>query len=73
MVTNTAACAPRGCTSLFEGRYLLRRRDADALVVGGTESAILPLAFISMARTGALSKRNDDPQTATSTPVRQGP
>src|SRR4029077_13967037 len=31
---------------------------------GGTESAILPLAFISMARTGALSRRNDDPQTA---------
>ena len=25
---------------------------------------MLPLAFISMARTGALSRRNDDPQTA---------
>ena len=34
------------------------------MVAGGTESAILPLAFISMARTGALSRRNDDPQTA---------
>ena len=63
MVTNTAACAA-GVYSLFEALHFLRRGDANALVVGGTESAILPLAFISMARTGALSKRNDDPQTA---------
>jgi 3-oxoacyl-[acyl-carrier-protein] synthase II len=63
VVTNTAACAA-GVYSLFEALHFLRRGDADALVVGGTESAILPLAFISMARTGALSKRNDDPTTA---------
>jgi 3-oxoacyl-[acyl-carrier-protein] synthase II len=63
VVTNTAACAA-GVYSLFEALHFLRRGDAEALVVGGTESAILPLAFISMARTGALSKRNDDPTTA---------
>ncbi len=63
VVTNTAACAA-GVYSLFEALHFLRRGDAKALVVGGTESAVLPLAFISMARTGALSKRNDDPQTA---------
>jgi 3-oxoacyl-[acyl-carrier-protein] synthase II len=63
VVTNTAACAA-GVYSLFEALHFLRRGDASALVVGGTESAILPLAFISMARTGALSKRNDDPKTA---------
>jgi 3-oxoacyl-[acyl-carrier-protein] synthase II len=50
--------------SLFEALHFLRRGDASAIVTGGTESAILPLAFISMARTGALSRRNDDPQTA---------
>src|SRR5215470_3573726 len=63
VVTNTAACAA-GVYSLFEALHFLRRGDVDAIVTGGTESAILPLAFISMARTGALSKRNDDPQTA---------
>ena len=63
VVTNTAACAA-GVYSLFEALHFLRRGDIDAAVTGGTESSILPLAFISMARTGALSKRNDDPQTA---------
>jgi 3-oxoacyl-[acyl-carrier-protein] synthase II len=63
VVTNTAACAA-GVYSMFEALHFLRRGDAQAVVAGGTESAILPLAFISMARTGALSKRNDDPQTA---------
>jgi 3-oxoacyl-[acyl-carrier-protein] synthase II len=63
VVTNTAACAA-GVYSMFEALHFLRRGDAEALVAGGTESAILPLAFISMARTGALSRRNDDPQTA---------
>jgi 3-oxoacyl-[acyl-carrier-protein] synthase II len=63
VVTNTAACAA-GVYSMFEAIHFLRRGDAQALVAGGTESAILPLAFISMARTGALSRRNDDPTTA---------
>jgi 3-oxoacyl-[acyl-carrier-protein] synthase II len=63
VVTNTAACAA-GVYSLFEALHFLRRGDIVAAVTGGTESAMLPLAFISMARTGALSKRNDDPATA---------
>ena len=63
IVTNTAACAA-GVYSLFEALHFLRRGDTQAVVAGGTESAILPLAFVSMARTGALSRRNDDPQTA---------
>jgi 3-oxoacyl-[acyl-carrier-protein] synthase II len=63
VVTNTAACAA-GVYSMFEALHFLRRGDVAAVVAGGTESAVLPLAFISMARTGALSKRNDDPLTA---------
>jgi 3-oxoacyl-[acyl-carrier-protein] synthase II len=63
VVTSTAACAA-GVYALFESLHFLRRGDVGAVVAGGTESAILPLAFISMARTGALSRRNDDPQTA---------
>jgi 3-oxoacyl-[acyl-carrier-protein] synthase II len=63
VVTNTAACAA-GVYSLFEALHFLRRGDIQAAVTGGTESSVLPLAFISMARTGALSRRNEDPQTA---------
>src|SRR5919201_4461972 len=63
VVTNTAACAA-GVYSMFEAMHFLRRGDARVILAGGSESAILPLAFISMARTGALSKRNDDPPTA---------
>jgi len=63
IVTNNAACAA-GVYSLFEALHFLRRGDVDAVVTGGTESAVIPLAFISMARTGALSRRNDDPRTA---------
>ncbi|HYY90319.1 MAG TPA: beta-ketoacyl synthase N-terminal-like domain-containing protein, partial [Chloroflexota bacterium] len=63
VVTNTAACAA-GVYSMFEAMHFLRRGDARVILAGGSESAILPLAFISMARTGALSKRNDDPTTA---------
>ncbi len=63
VVTNNAACAA-GVYSLFEALHFLRRGDVDAVVTGGTESAVIPLAFISMSRTGALSRRNDDPQTA---------
>src|ERR687884_1848768 len=59
VVTNTAACAA-GVYSMFEALHFLRRGDIQAAVVGGTESSVLPLAFVSMARTGALSKRNDD-------------
>src|SRR5262249_62080371 len=47
-----------------EGLDFLRRGDGEAVIGGGAESSVLPLAFISMARTGALSRRNDDPTTA---------
>ncbi len=63
IVTNTAACAA-GIYSMFEALHFLRRGDAEVILAGGTESAMLPLAFISLARTGALSRRNDEPQKA---------
>jgi 3-oxoacyl-[acyl-carrier-protein] synthase II len=44
--------------------HFLRRGDAEAILTGGTESAIVPLSFISLNRIGALSRRNGDPQRA---------
>ena len=61
--TNVAACAA-GIYAFSDAYHTLRRGDAQALLCGGTESAILPLSFITLHRLGALSKRNDDPERA---------
>ncbi len=63
VVTNIAACAA-GTYAFYEAMHAFRRGDIQAALVGGTESAILPLSFISLGRIGALSKRNDEPQKA---------
>jgi len=62
-VTSVAACAA-GVFALHEAYHTLRRGDAQALLTAGTEAAILPLSFITLARLGALSTRNDDPERA---------
>jgi 3-oxoacyl-[acyl-carrier-protein] synthase II len=62
-ITGIAACAA-GVYSLYDAFHMLRRGDAKALLTGGTESAISPLAFTSLGRLGALSKRSDDPTKA---------
>jgi 3-oxoacyl-[acyl-carrier-protein] synthase II len=62
-VTSIAACAA-GAYAFYEAYHYLKRGDAQALLAGGTEAGILPLAFISLGRIGALSKRNDDPERA---------
>jgi 3-oxoacyl-[acyl-carrier-protein] synthase II len=62
-VTSIAACAA-GIYAFYEALQFLRRGDAQAMLTGGTEASIVPLAFISLSRIGALSKRNDDPQHA---------
>lgn len=63
VTTNIAACAA-GIYSFYEAIHFLRRGDIKVALAGGTESAILPLSFISLGRIGALSKRNDDPKHA---------
>ncbi|MCC6180025.1 MAG: beta-ketoacyl-ACP synthase II [Chloroflexi bacterium] len=62
-VTEIAACAA-GVYALYDAYHILKRGDAKALLTGGTESAISPLAFISLGRLGALSKKNDTPTLA---------
>ena len=39
-------------------------RSALYMIAGGTEAAIVPIGLAGFAAAGALSKRNDDPQTA---------
>ena len=42
----------------------IRRGSADAMIAGGSEASLLPLAMAGMNVMGALSTRNDDPLTA---------
>jgi 3-oxoacyl-[acyl-carrier-protein] synthase II len=62
-VTSIAACAA-GIYAFYEALQFLRRGDAQAMLAGGTEAAIIPLAFVSLNRIGALSRRNEEPERA---------
>jgi 3-oxoacyl-[acyl-carrier-protein] synthase II len=63
VVTSVAACAS-GVQAFIEAQRMIEHGDADVVIAGGTESAILPVAFAALANMGALSKRNDDPAGA---------
>ncbi len=57
------ACAT-GNNAIGEAGSIIRRGSADVMVAGGTEAAILPIAFAGFSVIGALSTRNDAPQRA---------
>ena len=63
VITSVAACAS-GVQAFVEAQRLIEHGDVDVVIAGGTESAILPVAFAALANMGALSKRNDDPEGA---------
>ncbi len=59
----TSACST-GAHSIGEGMRYIRDGICDALVVGGTESTICPMALAGFASMRALSTRNDAPEAA---------
>lgn len=61
--TSALACAS-GNYALLDAFHILRRGEAQAMVVGGAEALISPLIVAAFARMKALSTRNDAPQTA---------
>ncbi|MDP9250122.1 MAG: beta-ketoacyl-ACP synthase II [Chloroflexota bacterium] len=63
VITSVAACAS-GVQAFIEAQRLIEHGDAQVVIAGGTESAILPVAFAALANMGALSKRNDAPAEA---------
>jgi 3-oxoacyl-[acyl-carrier-protein] synthase II len=63
VITSVAACAS-GVQAFVEAQRLIEHGDVDVVITGGTESAIMPIAFAALANMGALSKRNDDPEHA---------
>ncbi|WP_426624020.1 beta-ketoacyl-[acyl-carrier-protein] synthase family protein [Leifsonia sp. McL0607] len=61
--TVASACAS-STESLVNAYEHLRAGLADVVIAGGTESAIHPITIASFASMQALSRRNDDPATA---------
>ena len=63
VITSVAACAS-GVQAFIEAQRMIEHGDVDVVIAGGTESSILPVAFAALANMGALSKRNDEPESA---------
>jgi 3-oxoacyl-[acyl-carrier-protein] synthase II len=57
------ACAT-GNHSIGEASRIIQRGDADAMIAGGVESTITPLAVAGFCALKALSTRNDEPEKA---------
>jgi 3-oxoacyl-[acyl-carrier-protein] synthase II len=58
-----SACATSGNT-IGEAWETIRRSDAKAMIAGGSERGITPIALAAFDNMHALSRRNDDPQGA---------
>ena len=58
-----SACAT-SANAIGESWEIIRRGDARAMIAGGTEAALTPVALGAFANMHALSRRNDEPQRA---------
>jgi 3-oxoacyl-[acyl-carrier-protein] synthase II len=62
-LTHVSACAS-SAHAIGECAELIRRGQADVMVSGGAEAAVLPLPIGAFATMHAMSRRNDDPARA---------
>jgi 3-oxoacyl-[acyl-carrier-protein] synthase II len=62
-LSSVSACAT-GTHSIGDAFRMIQRGDADAMIAGGAESTITPLAIGGFNVMKALSTRNDDPKAA---------
>lgn len=58
-----SACAT-GTHAIGEAFEVIRRGDAVAVIAGGSEATFVPFGMAAFHRTGALSRRNDEPERA---------
>ncbi|MDT5043249.1 MAG: 3-oxoacyl-[acyl-carrier-protein] synthase, partial [Actinoplanes sp.] len=63
-VTASALACASGTYALVEARRLLVCDEADVVICGGTDAAVTESILTGLSTMGALSKRNDDPVTA---------
>ena len=57
------ACAT-GAHAIGEATLAIRSGRAEVMLAGGAEAALTPLSLAAFARMGALSRRNDEPESA---------
>lgn len=60
--TPVSACAS-GAEALALGATLIRAGEADMVIAGGAEAAVVPLTIAAFSQIGALSKSSADPET----------
>jgi len=60
----TATACSAGAHAIGDSFKIIQRSAADVMICGGAESAITPMSVAGFAAMHALSRRNDDPQTA---------
>ncbi len=62
--TSPATACTTGLHAVGDAFRLIRNGDADAMIAGGSEAVVTPLAVAGFCAMRALSTRNDDPQHA---------
>ncbi|NVN89515.1 MAG: beta-ketoacyl-ACP synthase II [Desulfuromonadales bacterium] len=62
-ISSVSACAT-GTHSIGDAFHIIKRGDADAMIAGGTEATVTPLAIGGFAVMKALSTCNDAPEKA---------
>ena len=63
VITSIEACAS-GIYALVEAKRLIDTGEAEAVIAGSSESALIPVVFAALCNMRALSTRNSDPQKA---------
>lgn len=58
-----SACST-GTHAIGDAYHIIKRGEADAMIAGGTEATIVPVAIAGFANMTALSSRNDQPEKA---------
>ncbi|HEX3427759.1 MAG TPA: beta-ketoacyl-ACP synthase II [Candidatus Limnocylindrales bacterium] len=63
VITQVAACAT-SVIAFHDALRLIRTGECDVVLAGGSEAPVVPMGVAALANMGALSKRNDSPETA---------
>ena len=63
VMTQVAACAT-SVIAFHDALRLIRTGECDVVIAGGSEAPVVPMGVAALANMGALSKRNDSPETA---------
>jgi 3-oxoacyl-[acyl-carrier-protein] synthase II len=61
--TVVTACST-GTVAIHDAYHFINRGDVEVMIVGGAEAVVTPMTLGSFGNMGALSSRNDSPETA---------